>query len=105
MVQTATSAGKRVILCTVLPVESSFNTSNSRVVALNDEIVQIADDEEAVLADLYSAINENRGAYLSADGLHPTSAGYRRMAERLAGIIRDNFEKPPAPAISALPSQ
>lgn len=52
----------------------------------NAAIGRIAREQSATLVDLYSAWGDvkdakERAALVSADGLHPTSAGYSRLAE------------------------
>ncbi len=102
MVQTAKSAGKRVILCTLTPVSADpWNPPQSMVSDASARIRQVAADEGVVLADMFQVLSG--GAYLSGDGLHPTNFGYRRMAEFLFNLIRQNFEQ--APPAAPPPSQ
>jgi lysophospholipase L1-like esterase len=97
MVRSAKSAGKWVVLGTLTPVTATaFNPDPARVTATNEEIVRIAQQEGVLLADLFAAVSESP-AYLSEDGMHPTAAGYRRMADYLADVIRQNFETVPPP--------
>ena len=49
--------------------------------AANDQIRQIATAEGATLVDLYQGFNGNPDPYIGADGLHPTPAGYARIAD------------------------
>lgn len=97
MVQTARAAGKWVILGTLTPVQGSpFNPSPSSVASLNTQIAAIAQQQGAVLVDFFSVMNGN-ASYLSADGLHPSNAGYRRMAQLLVDRVRETFEPIPPP--------
>lgn len=97
MVQTARAAGKWVILGTLTPVQATpFNPDPAAVSALNAQIASIAQQEGAVLADFFSVMTGN-ASYLSSDGLHPTSAGYRRMAQLLIDRVRETFEPVPPP--------
>ncbi len=96
MVKTAKAQGKRVILCTLTPVSADpWNPPPALVSDASARIRQVAQDEGVLLADMFQALSG--GGYLSADGLHPTNFGYRRMAERLFNIIQQTFESPPAP--------
>jgi lysophospholipase L1-like esterase len=102
MVQTALDRNKKVILSTLTPITDDFwNTCggvsvSARVSALNGAIRALADRPEwagrVFLADLFAAVNEDPAQYLSGDGLHPSPAGYARMAEYLADLIRRKFE-------------
>jgi lysophospholipase L1-like esterase len=50
----------------------------------NDAIAASAAAHEAVLVDLFAGwteLRDQRQSYVSRDGLHPTSRGYRRLAE------------------------
>ena len=60
--------------------------------ALNREIVKRAADEGATLVDLTAALGTFQG-YIGADGLHPTPAGYQRIAEVWFEAIKGKFEK------------
>jgi lysophospholipase L1-like esterase len=62
-----------------------LQTYNSRVQA-------VARGEGALLVDVYSALVTDLNAYIGIDGLHPTEAGYRRMAALFADAIRGEFE-------------
>jgi lysophospholipase L1-like esterase len=70
--------------------------ADSLIRALNSQIRSIATGENAVLVDFYTGMSGNLSRYISADGLHPTEAGYDRMAELVSLAIRANLEvKPP----------
>jgi lysophospholipase L1-like esterase len=102
MVQTALDRNKKVFLATLTPITDDFwNTCGgvsvaARVNALNDVIRALAARPEwagrVFLADLFAVVNEDAARYLSADGLHPSPAGYARMAEYLADLVRRKFE-------------
>ena len=42
--------------------------------------------------DLYAALGVDVNTYIGVDGLHPTEAGYRRMAEVFFEVIRTRYE-------------
>lgn len=102
MVQAAVDANKKVFLATLTPItDDPWNTCggvsvSARVRALNEAIRALAGKPEwagrVFLADLFSAVNEDPGRYLSDDGLHPSPAGYARMAEYLADLVRRKLE-------------
>ena len=64
----------------------------SAIIALNDRIRTTAAGEGAVLVDLYAALSSDVTRYIGSDGLHPTEAGYSRMAEVFLQAIRLQFE-------------
>lgn len=102
MVQNALDRNKKVLLSTLTPItDDPWNSCggvsvSARVDALNGVIRALADRSEwagrVVLADLFGAVNEDLARYLSGDGLHPSPAGYARMAEYLADLVRRKFE-------------
>jgi lysophospholipase L1-like esterase len=93
MVQTAKSRGVEVILCTLTPVttNNSKGVPQTAIADLNSRIGSVAAQESVLLVDLHAALNGN-GAFLSADGVHPTPSGYDQMASTLFNAIQANFE-------------
>jgi lysophospholipase L1-like esterase len=65
------------------------------VQALNEEIRRTARGEGAVLVDLYGALAADVTRYIGTDGLHPTEAGYERMADAFLAAVRANLELTP----------
>ena len=59
---------------------------------MNDEVRVIAAGEGATLVDLYTALASDVTRYIGVDGLHPTEAGYRRMADEFFARIRETME-------------
>ncbi len=59
------------------------NLVDATVRAWNDAIAGAVERHDAILVDLYSTWPElaEHPEYISADGFHPSSAGYRRIAE------------------------
>jgi hypothetical protein len=58
------------------------------VLSLNDQIRVGAPAEGAVFVDVYAALATNVNLYIGSDGLHPTEAGYQRIAETFFAAIR-----------------
>jgi lysophospholipase L1-like esterase len=65
---------------------------DSVIRAMNNEVRLIAIGEGAVLVDLYTALAPDVSRYIGVDGLHPTEAGYRRMADEFYVRIRETME-------------
>ena len=100
MVQTATARGLRVFLATV-PPENPFGTCPPNhggnwafVVPFNDGLRSIALGQTAVLVDVYSAFNGDTTTLVDCDGLHPTAAGYQRIADTFFKSIQQVLELP-----------
>lgn len=94
MVRTARATGATVFLATLPPVRPGLRLSLPLplVQALNDTIRAGAPGEGAIVVDLNAAMAADVTTYIGIDGLHPTEAGYQRMAETFYGVIRNTFE-------------
>ncbi|MFN2447346.1 MAG: SGNH/GDSL hydrolase family protein [Vicinamibacterales bacterium] len=66
--------------------------SSSLVQAYNSRLVDVARGEGAVLVDLYAGLLPSVATIIGIDGLHPTEAGYRRIAEIFFDSIRQDLE-------------
>lgn len=66
----------------------------SLVPAFNDEIRKMAVNKGATLVDVHAAFGGDLDRLVGADGLHPTEAGYQRMAEAFLQAIIQAFEIP-----------
>ena len=100
MVQTGIGRGLRVFLAT-LPPENPFATCQPNhggnwafVVPFNDGLRSIAASQNAVLVDVYSAFNGDTTTLVDCDGLHPTAAGYQRIADTFFKAIQQTLELP-----------
>lgn len=94
MAKEGRNRGARVFLATLPPPRPSGKNAIplAHVQALNDRIKITAAGENAVLVDLYDALNTNVNLYIGADGLHPTEAGYIRIAETFFAAIQAALE-------------
>lgn len=94
MVRTARQRGVAVFVGTLPPVRPGGRLSLpvSLVQAFNDGIRAGAASEGAVLVDLHAAMAANVTTLIGIDGLHPTEAGYQRMAETFFTAIRTTYE-------------
>ncbi|MFA5909624.1 MAG: SGNH/GDSL hydrolase family protein [Vicinamibacterales bacterium] len=93
MVQLAKSRA-RVFVASMLPTIPGRR--NSQVVfeleKLNSNLRSMAADEGVVFIDLYSPMLPEAATLIGIDGLHPTEAGYRRMADIFFASIQANLE-------------
>lgn len=101
MIRIAQRRGATVLPALLTPIseerEGGRPGTQAAIRALNEEIRRISLDTgcgEPV--DLYTAFVENPGL-LGVDGLHPTEAGYVRIAELFQAAIEARWEEPPVP--------
>ncbi len=94
MVRTARARGAAVFVASLPPPRpGGANTlSVPQVLTLNDLIRNGASAEGATFVDLYGALSTNIPLYVGTDGLHPTAAGYQRIADTFFAAIRTAFE-------------
>jgi acyl-CoA thioesterase-1 len=97
MVSLARQRNINVIIATLLPVgpphTDSRPTKRAAVIELNKRIEAIAAEFGIAPAlDLYSTFEANPGL-LDFDGLHPTRAGYTRIAELFADEVIRRYDK------------
>ena len=85
--------GARVFLATLPPTRPGVSAAiPNRLGALNTGIRAVAAGEGAVLVDLEVVLRVDVNRYIGADGLHPTEAGYQKIAEAFAEAIRATLE-------------
>lgn len=94
MVRAARARGATVFIASLPPPRpGGVNTLPlGQVLALNDQIRLGAPAEGAIFVDLYAALATNINLYVGIDGLHPTEAGYQRLADTFFAVIRTTFE-------------
>jgi lysophospholipase L1-like esterase len=83
-----------VLLATLPPqnVAGSRGAGAPGVPRLNQEIARLARSEEAVLVDLFNGLNGTPAGSIGVDGLHPTAAGYQKIAEVWFEAIKQEYE-------------
>ena len=97
MVQHAKAGGSRVFVGSMIPQVPSRprgNTPTSELLAYNATLQLMSQQEGIVFVDLYNAMLADASTLIGSDGLHPTEAGYRRMAELFFTAIRTALEVP-----------
>lgn len=94
MAAEARNRGVRVFVATLTPGRPGAARAipDGLIQNFNDRMRNLARGEGAVLVDLYSALASNVNTYIGVDGLHPTEAGYRKMAETFLASIQANLE-------------
>jgi lysophospholipase L1-like esterase len=93
MVQHAKTGGARVFVGSMIPQVASRprgTTPVSELLAYNNTLQIMSAQEGVTYVDLYNAMLPEAATLIGSDGLHPTEAGYRRIAELFfAAISRD----------------
>lgn len=98
MVREARTRGVQVLLGTLLPQRPlgvggscrGFGADN--VPAANTQIRGVAAAEGATLVDLYQVFSSDTGTLIGPDGLHPSEAGYAKIADVFFDAIKQRFE-------------
>lgn len=70
----------------------SNSRPDSSIRAFNERLERAARGENAVYVDIYSALLPDVNVNIGSDGLHPTEAGYRKIAETVLAAVRANLE-------------
>ena len=97
MAREARNRGARLFLATLPPTRPVSTAPDlSLVQALNAQIRTSARGENAVVVDLFGVLAGNLTRYIGADGIHPTEAGYEKIAETFMNAIRANLEAGPS---------
>lgn len=92
---------KQILLATFPPVRSGVRGTLAEpyIVPVNTAIRNLAVEKGVILVDLYEAMRGEEATLIGDDGLHPTAAGYRRMAETFLNVIKQQFELTSPPSL------
>jgi len=98
MIQEARSRGIAVFAATLLPERPGgcraydYSEDYDDIIEVNVRIRRMIGTEGAILVDLYEAFNGRTATLIGEDGLHPSAAGYQRIAEIFFDAIKTNLE-------------
>jgi lysophospholipase L1-like esterase len=95
MVQHAKAGGSRVFVGSMIPQvpgRPRGNTPVSELLAYNNTLQLMSQQEGIVYVDLYNQMLPDAATLIGSDGLHPTEAGYVRIAELFLTAIRNALE-------------
>lgn len=96
MVQAAKTGGARVLVGSMIPQvpgRPRAITALSELLAYNTVLQIMCTQEGVTYVDLYNPMLPEASTLIGADGLHPTEAGYRRMADLFFAAIKAQFEE------------
>ena len=94
MASEARLRGMRVFIATASPPRPGGNRTIGQLFIddWNNRMRALAASEGAVLVDIYAALLPDVTRYIGVDGLHPTEAGYAKIADTFFQAIQANFE-------------
>jgi len=103
MVRDAKSRGMKVYVGTLPPQDPLAccprrGSGAGLVGPFNDSLRSMASAEGVPLVDVNSAFNGDTKTLIDFDGLHPTAAGYQKIADTFLKSISETLDVPPAPA-------
>jgi len=95
MVQPAERRQARLFLCSMRPALTNRQRSQdpARLVAYNTALEAMCAFADAIYVDLYDGMLADAEQLIGVDGLHPTEAGYRRMAELFFAAIQRELQE------------
>lgn len=97
MVQAAKNRSARVFVGSMIPqvpARPRGTTPVSELLAYNNVLQIMSTQEGVTFVDLYNPMLADAATLIGSDGLHPTEAGYRRMADLFFASIRATLEEP-----------
>ena len=94
MVRAAKSRGMTVFVGTLTPqrVGACRDFASQWVEPANVQIRAMVTSESVTLADLYAAFGGVAGDLIGPDGLHPSEAGYQKIADTFFAAIKSKLE-------------
>jgi lysophospholipase L1-like esterase len=98
MVQKAKEGGSRVFVGSMIPQVAGrprATTPVSELLAYNNTLRIMSTQENVAYVDLYNAMIPDAATLLGLDGLHPTEAGYRKIADVFFAAIKAALEEQP----------
>lgn len=100
MISNAQTRFTTVFIATLPPQRSGIDVFRTRVAeqipVLNEEIRALALRRNVFLVDIYAALNSNVNLYIGHDHVHPTEAGFQKIAETFFDSVKQHLDLTPA---------
>ena len=108
MVRDAKSRGMKVFVATLPPQDPLAccprrGSGAALVGPYNDGLRSMVSAEGVTLVDVNSAFNGDTKTLIDFDGLHPTAAGYQKIADTFLKSISETLETPAATTTTMMP--
>jgi lysophospholipase L1-like esterase len=97
MVQKAKDGGAKVFVGSMIPTvpgRPRATVTPAALVTYNSVLQIMCTQENVTYVDLYNPMLSEAEQLIGSDGLHPTEAGYRRMADLFFTAIRASLQEP-----------
>jgi lysophospholipase L1-like esterase len=96
MVQASKDGGARVFVGSMIPQVAGrprATTPVSELLAYNNTLQIMSTQEGVTYVDLYNTLLPDAATLIGSDGVHPTEAGYTRIAELFFAAIKATLEE------------
>jgi lysophospholipase L1-like esterase len=96
MVKRARSVGARVFVGSMIPspLGRPRSVPAERLTTYNARLRTMCTEEGVTYVDVYTGLLQDVATLIGSDGLHPTEAGYRRIAESFFAAIQRELQLP-----------
>jgi lysophospholipase L1-like esterase len=96
MVRTAKNGRARVFVGSMIPQVAGrprATTPTFELTNFNRTLQQMSTEEGVTFVELYNAMTPDAASLIGSDGLHPTEAGYRKIADLFFAAIKAQLEE------------
>lgn len=82
----------KLIIQSVLPVDSKNHKKNKNIIELNSKLKSFCNSSNVIYLDTYSLLLDENGGFnnkYTYDGLHPNAKGFEIMAREILNLIKE----------------